>query len=168
MNGSDFITIGRLGRPHGIKGLITVVSFTEQRDDILKYMPWFFRVGNEWQALNLLDTAVNHKLILVRIEGYCEREQAATLTNTDIAIRRDALPQLSSGEFYWHQLIGMSVVNQQQIILGTVKEIMPTGANDVLIIEGENRYLIPYIFDKFIIQVDEKNKLILVDWDLDF
>ena len=168
MVNSDLIIIGRFGRPHGIKGLITVISFTEPRENILRYTPWFVDMNQTWQPITLLHVEVNNKSILAQVEGYPEREQVAQLTNLDIAVNRDQLPKLKPGEYYWHQLEGMQVVNQQGIVLGTVKEIMPTGANDVLVVEGEQRYLIPYLPDRFVIHVDQKQRQITVDWDADF
>lgn len=168
MSDTDLIVIGRLGRPHGIKGLVTVISFTEPRENILRYVPWYFDINHQWQSLKLLHVEVNNKSILAQIEGYDEREQVAQLTNVDIAVERALLPQLKPGEYYWHQLLGMSVVNQQGVVLGAVIEIMPTGANDVLVVVGEKRHLIPYLPDTFIINVDDQQRLITVDWDAEF
>ncbi len=159
------IIIGRFGRPHGIKGLVTVISFTEPRENILRYMPWYIGSNETWKTINVLQVDVNNKSILAQVEGYHEREEVARLTNMDIAVERKLLPLLKPGEFYWHQLIGMQVVNQQGAVLGEVSEIMPTGSNDVLVVTGEQRYLIPYLLDTFIISVDDEKRLITVDWD---
>ena len=168
VNTSDLIIIGRFGRPHGIKGLVTVISFAEPRENILRYMPWYISTNQEWQPIKLLHVEVNNKSILAQVDGYHEREQVARLTNIDIAVAREQLPELQPGEYYWHQLMGMSVINQQGLVLGTVTEIMPTGANDVLVVVGDKRYLIPYLIGSFIIQVDANQRQITVDWDADF
>ncbi|CEK09554.1 ribosome maturation factor RimM [Legionella hackeliae] len=165
---TDRIVVGRFGRPHGIKGFITVHSFTDPRDNILRYTDWHAYINKRWQPLKLLRVEVNEKFILAQVEGYSEREQVAALTNTDIAVSRDQLPPLEEGEFYWHDLIGMKVVNQQGILLGTVVEIMPTGANDVLVVEGEKRYLVPYLPGQFVADINTSQQLITVDWDADF
>ncbi len=168
MNDTDWIIVGRFGRPHGVKGLITVISFTEPRDNILRYVPWYVRAQNSWQTVKLLRVDITSKSILAQIESYQEREQVALLTNVEIAIKAEQLPNLEAGEFYWHQLVGMTVVNIQGLKLGTVKEIMATGSNDVLVVDGEKRYLIPYLPEQFILRVDEQQRLITVDWDTDF
>jgi 16S rRNA processing protein RimM len=168
VNDTDWIIVGRFGRPHGIKGLITVISFTEPRENILRYAPWYTHAKNTWQPVKLLRVDVTNKSILAQIEDLREREQVALLTNVEIAIRRDQLPTLESGQYYWHQLVGMLVINAQGESLGSVIEIMPTGSNDVLVVEGEKRYLIPYLLEQFILGVDETNRQITVDWDKDF
>lgn len=165
---SDWLVIGRFGRPHGIKGYITVVSFTEPRENILNYRHWHVGFNDQWQPLNVLETKVNNKFILALVEGYTEREQVARLTNIEIAVKREQLPKLKPDEYYWNQLIGMNVVNQQAEALGVVTEIMPTGSNDVLIVEGERRHLIPFLLDEVIINIDPELHLISVDWDSDF
>ena len=164
----DWIIVGRFGRPHGIKGIITVISFTEPRDNILRYSPWYVLIKNNWQPVKLLRVEMNNKSILAQIDGFSEREQVADLTNAEIAIKSDQLPELDSGEFYWHQLVGMRVINCQDITLGVVKEIIATGSNDVLVVEGEKRHLIPYLPDQYILQVNEKDGVIIADWDMDF
>ena len=165
---SEWLIIGRFGRPHGIKGLITVVSFTEPRENILSYTHWHIGVNNQWQPLNVLQTKVNNKYILAQLEGYTEPEQVGRLTNIEIAIRREQLQALKPDEYYWHQLVGLNVVNQQGEALGVVTEIMPTGSNDVLIVTGERRHLIPFLPDDVILDINPSQGLITVDWDANF
>lgn len=165
---NDWIMVGRFGRPHGIKGLITVVSFTEPRDNILNYTEWFAFINKQWQPLKLLQLEMNNKFILARVESYPEREDVARLTNVDIAIKSDKLPPLKQGEYYWHQLVGMQVITPEGSVLGTVTEMMATGSNDVLVVTGEKRYLIPYLPGKYVIEINDSQRLITVDWDVEF
>lgn len=168
-NSTDWIVVGRFGRAHGIKGFITVYSFTEPRDNILRYTDWHARIANQWQPLKIVHLEINNKLILAQIEGYREREQVAGLTNVEIAVSRTQLPALEPGEYYWHELVGMQVINQQGQSFGKVIEILPTGANDVLVVQGEEkRHLIPYLLGQYVIEVNPSERLIKVDWELDF
>lgn len=164
----EWVVVGRFGRPHGIKGLVTIISFTEPRDNLMQYKHWHARVDNQWQPIDLLHLEMNNKHILASVKGYQEREDVARLTNIDIAIDRTQLPALNPGEYYWHELEGMQVVTKQGDLLGTVIEIMATGANDVLVVVGEKRYLIPYLLDKVIININDSRREITVDWDVDF
>jgi 16S rRNA processing protein RimM len=165
---TDWIVVGRFGRAHGIKGFVTVRSFTEPCDNILHYTDWHAYFDKQWRPLNLLHVEVNDKFILVQIEDYNEREQVTALTNIDIAVNRTQFPPLKRGEYYWHELIGMDVVNSQGVSFGKVKEIMPTGANDVLVVEGAKRHLIPYLPAQFITDINLSQHFIRVDWDMDF
>lgn len=167
-NQANWVVIGRFGRPHGIKGFVTVHSFTEPRDNILRYTDWHAFINNQWQPVKALRVEIHNKAIVAQIDGYPERELASRLTNIEIAVNKEQLAQLEPGEYYWHQLIGMQVVNEKGDVFGQVTEVMPTGANDVLIVEGEKRYLIPYLPDQFILNINDSERIITVDWDLDF
>ena len=165
---TDWVVVGRFGRTHGVKGFITVHSYTDPRDNILRYTDWHADIAKQWQPLKIVHIEANDKSILAQIEGYREREQVANLTNVDIAVSRAQLPSLKPGEYYWHELVGMQVVNQKGQVFGQVKDIMPTGSNDVLVVEGERRHLIPYLPDRFILDINPSQGLITVDWDMDF
>ena len=165
---SEWIIVGRFGRPHGVKGLITVISFTEPRDNIMSYTDWHAYINYQWQPLKLNHLEMNSKSILTEVDGYTDRDDVARLTNVDIAIKQAQLPDLQSGEYYWHQLVGMRVVNPAGVLLGEVKEILPTGANDVLVVVGETRHLIPYLPGKYVVSIDDAERVITVDWDTDF
>jgi 16S rRNA processing protein RimM len=167
-NESRWVIVGRFGRVHGIKGDISIISFTEPRDNILNYSNWHAYIHHEWHPIHLVHIDAHHKSILARVEGYEGREEVAQLTNVDIAILQEQLPSLEDGEYYWHQLNGMQVLTQDNKLLGIVKELLPTGANDVLVVVGEKRHLIPYLPGRTVINVDAKEKTMIVDWDLDF
>lgn len=167
-NKANWVVIGRFGRPHGIKGFVTVHSFTDPRDNILNYTDWHVFLNNAWQPVKLLCVESQNKAIIAQIDGYPERELVSRLTNAEIAIQKEQLAELEPGEYYWHQLVGMSVINQKGESFGTVIEVMPTGANDVLIVQGEKRYLIPYLPGQFIIEINSSKQVITVDWDVDF
>lgn len=167
-NQSNWVVVGRFGRPHGIKGFVTVHSFTEPRDNILRYTDWHVFLNNAWHPLKLLAVEAQNKAIIALIEGYPDRELVTRLTNAEIAVDRKQLVALKPGEYYWHQLVGMKVINQKGETFGHVTEILPTGANDVLVVQGERKHLIPYLPDQFILNIDPDQQIITVDWDLDF
>lgn len=163
-----WITLGRFGRPHGIKGFITIQSCTEPRDNIVDYEHLYAYINNEWRSLHLLNIEVTDKHIMAQVEGFNTREQVAGLTNIPIGTPKSELPELQQGEFYWHDLIGLAVVNQKGDALGTIIEILPTGSNDVLVVSGEQRVLIPYLPEHTILDVNLKEQRMIVDWDLDY
>jgi len=164
----DWVVIGRFGRTHGIKGNIIVHSFTEPYDNIKHYAPWYAFINHQWQQIKLIPIDVKTKHIIAQVEGYETQEQIAVLTNIDIAIERSRLAALPANEYYWHELIGMQVVNKAHENFGGVIAILPTGSNDVLVVQGERRHLIPYLLEQFILNIDREKRLITVDWDIDF
>ncbi len=165
---AEWVIVGRFCRPHGIKGFIRVLSFTEPRDNLLNFPTWYIKKDRVWQPIERLNDELTHKYIITQVKGYIEREDVAALTNCEIGVPRDHLPELEKNEHYWHELQGMQVVHKNGTQLGAVTEIMMTGSNDVLVVEGEHRYLIPYLPDEVILAVNTQTRTITVDWDLDF
>jgi 16S rRNA processing protein RimM len=105
--------------------------------------------------------------VVVQLEGWQDRESARELIGTEIAIRPEQLAKLDNGEYYWHQLESLAVVNAAGDDLGIVERVIETGANDVLVVRGERERLIPYT-PKTIVEVDLLTGQIQVDWELDF
>ena len=158
--------VGRFGRPHGIKGMVVVQSFTDPIDNILHYKPWHRFINGKWTPLVLESINLSGKQFVVQIQGYTDRDQAAELTHATIGIPREMLPCLPQQEYYWHDLIGMRVFNREGVDFGTVKSILPTASNDVLVVENEQKTrLLPFILGQYVDEVDIKTQAIKVDWD---
>lgn len=158
------ITIGRIGAPFGVRGQVKVQSFTEPFDNALNYLPWYIQEGKDYHPLPLEDCRPHGNLLIAKIEGCDDRDQAKAYTHKTIAIENDALPTLSSDEFYWHQLEGLTVVTTTGETLGKVDHLIATGSNDVLVVKGEREHMIPYT-DTFVLHVSLKEGTITVDWD---
>ena len=90
------------------------------------------------------------------------------MVGAELFVRSDQLEKLEKGEYYWSQLIGLKVVNLQDVELGTVDWLFETGNNDVMVVDGERERFIPYIKDNFVKNIDLESGTILVDWDAEF
>lgn len=161
----DWVVVGKFGRPNGIKGCITVISCTEPRENVLDYTDWHIYVKQAWQPIKTFDSVITHKSILTYVEGYDDREQVAALTNIEIGVLRAQLSVLPADEFYWHQLVGMKVVSAAGEEFGVVDHILPTGSNDVLVVQGQKRCLIPYLPGDVVLEVSLAKGEIIVDWE---
>ena len=95
------------------------------------------------------------------------REAADALVHALLQTARDCLPALDIEQYYWHQLIGLSVQDVSGADLGRVVSLMETGANDVLVIQDSagSESLVPYI-DPVVLSVDVNAGVLVVDWDL--
>lgn len=164
---NDFVVVGRFGRVHGIKGLIHIQSFTEPSENIFNYAPWYIQVKKNWCPIGIQQKLISSERLLVQVENYPTREDVSFLTNIEIAVPRDTLPKPDDGEIYYHDLIGLTVYNQHNDCLGKIVEILPTGANDVVVISGEKRVLVPLVWDVFIKNVDISKGLMNIQWDLE-
>ena len=163
---SSSVTIASFGRPFSIRGWIKINSYLEPKASILEIKPWLVLKDSAWQEIILTDTRQHADNIIIKLPGYDSPEAVSKLTNSKIATWRKNMPKLSQDEHYWSELVGLKVLNLENIDLGIVQDLMSTapGANDVLIVMGERKRLIPYI-SSVIKQVDTSNKIIHVDWD---
>ncbi len=103
----------------------------------------------------------------MRLEGYDDRDKAAELIGTEIGAQRSAMPEPEEGHFYWSDLAGLQVVRLDGAVLGKVREMLETGAHDVMIVDGEQERLIPFVMDEVIVKVDLDENRIDVDWEWD-
>ena len=162
------IVMGRIAGLFGVRGWVKIHSFTEPRAGILEYSPWYIRQADTWKEHELLAGHVQGKGVVAHLRDYVDRDQAAQLIGCDVAIRRDQLPELGAGEYYWSDLQGLRVENLDGVTLGTISHLFETGANDVVVVEGEREYLIPYTWGLAVRSVDLQAGLMIVDWDPDF
>jgi 16S rRNA processing protein RimM len=164
----DWIVLGRVSGLFGVQGWVRVFSHTDPRHGIVGYHPVFLRRQGEWQPFTIEEGRAHGAGVVVKFVGYDDRDQAATLIQSDIAIRRAQLPPAAPGEYYWADLAGLQVVTLEGVALGTVDRVFATGANDVLVVKGERERLLPFVKGQVIVEVDLKLGRLRVDWDPDF
>ena len=159
--------MGRVVAPYGVRGWIKVQTLTESVDGLLGYATWWFDQRGGWSNRRLLEGRVHGTGLVARIEGVEDRTEAAKMRGASIAVPRSELPAPPSGQYYWTDLIGLSVVNQQGESLGQVAEILTTGAHDVVVVRGDRERLIPFV-EPVLREVDLQGARLVVDWGLDF
>ena len=162
------VIIGRISGVYGVKGWVKVFSYSRPRENIFSYGTWLIDQGTGWQSRRILDYKEQGKNLLALIDDISDRDLAQQLVGLDVAIDKGALPELSNGEYYWCELIGMDIFALDGNCLGRIVDIQETGANDVLIAEGEQRYLVPLVHDEIVQEVDVENKRIIVDWNPEY
>lgn len=166
----NMVKVGRISGVFGVKGWLKVHSDTEPRENILSYSPWYLYLDGQWQTRKLLAGRIHGKGLVVQLEGCDDRDLAATLVRTEIAITREQLPKAQPGEVYWVDLQGLRVSTLDAVDLGKVTGLMETGANDVLVIKAEDgqERLVPFIRDSVVTDINLEAGTMTVDWDPDF
>ncbi len=162
------VTLGRISGLFGVKGWVKVFSHARPRESITDFGRWYLRGRSGWEAFQVADGRRHGSGVVVRLEGIEDRDQAAALLQRDIAVHRDDMPATAPGEFYWLDLIGLSVRNLDDVELGKVTGLLETGANDVMVVRGDRERLLPFVQGQFVKSVDLEAGLILVDWDPEF
>ncbi len=163
----DVLHCGHVTGVHGIRGWIKVFSNTIPREQITTIKPWFIEINNE-----LIEFKINAKkqgkLIVAHLQGCDDRNAALEFVDNKIYILKSQLPVLSDNEYYWDELKGLRVETAEGELLGTVDHLLETGANDVLVLTGDEERLIPFVMGDIILAVDLDKQLIRVNWQLDY
>lgn len=163
----QLVVMGRIVAPYGIKGWVKIQTFTQEQRSLLDFPLWQVGRDGEWQPWTVEAAKVHGAAVVAKLEGITDREQAAVLSGMRIAVSRDDFPEPAADEFYWADLIGLEVVNVAGVNLGNISRVFATGANDVLVVEGERERLLPFIAT-VIRQVDVAGGTVTVDWDADY
>ena len=160
-----WIPLGRISGLYGIRGAVKVFSYTEERDGILAHPLWY--VGFARRPYSVLSGGLQAGAVIAQLQGVDDREGARALIGQEIAVPASALPPLPQGEYYWRDLIGMQVFNRAAVLLGQVKDLLETGANDVLVVQDVEgaESLIPWTAE---VQVDSERRRIELDWEKDW
>ena len=164
---SDLIELGHILGAHGVKGQVKVFSNTSPRENIVTYSPWLIEQHGLTKTVKVSGKCQG-KNVVARIEGVEDRDQAQAMAGAKVFIDNNQLPNLSKGDYYWSQLIGLQVINTQNIEFGEIDHMLETGANDVMVVQGDRERLIPYVMNEVIKSIDLENKQIVVDWDAEF
>lgn len=162
------VVMGKIVAAQGILGWVKVQTYTEYLDSLLDYGTWY--IGNEqaWRPAEVLEANVHGKVLVAKLDGITDRTAAERCKGLLVAVPRESLPEQEEGEYYWSDLIGLSVENLAGEMLGAVDSLLETGANDVLVVKGERgEMLIPFI-DSVIRRVSLPEKTIYVDWQADY
>ena len=164
---SEPVVLGRISGLFGVRGWVRVFSYTEPREAFLQYKGLLLGRFGDWQSTKVAEGQRHGKSVILRLEGCDDRDQAAALIGSEIGAIRSELPEPEDGHYYWSDLIGLLVVHRDGTELGRVKDMLETGAHDVMVVKGEQERLIPFVMEEVVISVDLEEKLISVDWEWD-
>ena len=160
---NDVIVVGAIGAPFGVRGWVHVRSFTQPPTNLLDYAPWLLKERGSWCARHPVAVKRHGQGLVAQFAGIEDREAAAALTRTEVAVERDSLPELPAGEYYWEERVGLRVVDADAGELGVVQEMMDVGVHAVLVVRGQTEHLIPFVA-RHVLQVDLPAGQVTVDW----
>jgi 16S rRNA processing protein RimM len=162
------VVVGEVAGAFGVKGWVKIHSHTDPPSNILNYHPWTLVSEVESRPVRVLAGRVHGGAVVAQLEGVEDRDQAVRLRYARITVPRECFPPPEPGHYYWSDLVGLKVRTVSGTDLGEVREMMATGANDVMIVYGERERLIPFVPGEYVKTVDLEEKSVTVDWDPDF
>ncbi|MDO9006162.1 MAG: ribosome maturation factor RimM [Aquabacterium sp.] len=187
----DAVEVARIGEAWGIQGGFKVQPFSGDPQALFCTKRWFLRPAEVQpgvavrpvaksaapavarlsapRTLKIKNAREQGDTIVATADGITDRNGAEVLRGARVFVSRSAFPTPDSDEFYWIDLLGLTVVNRQDEVLGTVADLIDTGAHSVLrcVDEANTERLIPFV-SAYIDSVSLADKRIVADWGLDY
>ena len=161
------IVRGQISAPYGVRGWVKIRPFTEAVGNLLDFPVWWLGREGAWKKVMVAEASLHGKSIVASLDVCPDRNEAERLKGLQIAVPRSELPETGEGEYYWTDLVGLKVVNLEGVELGSVANIIGTGANDVLEVKGAGTHLVPFVA-RHVVEVDLAAGSIRVDWGADY
>jgi 16S rRNA processing protein RimM len=152
--------MGRVAGHYGVRGWIRV-----QRPEAALAACGKWWIGG--QEYPVEETKEHSGALLAKLTGIDSREAALKLKGSEVAVRRESLPEPEKGKYYLTDLMGLEVVNGQGQMLGVVKRIFSNGAQDVLEVDGDRTRLLPWVA-AIVKEVDLQARRVRVEWEADW
>jgi 16S rRNA processing protein RimM len=175
MTQSEKVILGKVGAPYGIKGWLKLTPYTDSPEGIFSYEKLLIQLDGQWQQQTVADWRRHNNGLVFKLNNVDDRDSALRYTHAELAVLAEQLPELADDEFYWRELIGLSVITLNGYQMGQVTDLLETGSNDVLVVKakpkdafGQSERLIPFLTDQVIKEVNQQTKTIVVDWDPGF
>ena len=159
MASGRFVVIGQALKPFGVKGELKILPFTEssyafEKSAVLIFGDIPYRVRR---------IRCQKEAVVVSLDGVDSPEAAAELRGRLVKTEQENLPPKEEDEYYWFELIGMNVYTLDGLDLGVITEIIPTGANDVICVEGQRGEVLLPVIDEVIVNVSVPEGKVVVD-----
>lgn len=147
-----YLAVAQIVRPFGLRGELKAHVLTDYPEQLSRLSVVY--VGLQEQAWGLESVRLHQGFAIFKLAGCDSREAAEELRGALVQVAlQDAVP-LEEGEFYEHQIIGMTVIEQDGSVLGQLSEILVTGANDVYIVRGPQGELLLPAIQEVILDID--------------
>jgi 16S rRNA processing protein RimM len=166
MKESRMIPVGRIARPHGVRGALKVTTYGESLAGLEAGATLFLPESSSLAGhpkLTVVSLRVQGKQLVVNFEGLETREEAQLLVGLEVFLPEERLPPAPEGEYYYYQLMGLAVETRDGKLLGIVRSIIEAGGNDVYVVEGEGKEILVPAVDEFVHEVDLERGRIVVE-----
>jgi 16S rRNA processing protein RimM len=165
----EWIELGRIRRPFGVRGWLHVESFTDPLETLLEYRQWRLRSASGARAVRVLaEGRAQGRELVVRLEGIDDRQAAQELVGSVIEVARDELPPTKAREYYRADLLGLPVSNREGVELGVLAHFVEAANGATMVIKhaASAEYWVPAT-SEYLWHVDLAAGRIIVDWPID-
>lgn len=160
MTVEDCFYLGRITRPHGLKGEVVIKLDTDRPEAYRNMEAVFLDFPEGLLPLFIEKSSLSGEFLRVKFEDVNDPDSAARLLRKEVWLPLQMLPELEGDQFYYHQIKGFEVFDAAHGLLGTVKQVDQSGAQPLLEIDRRGRPILIPLVDEFIDRVDKPNKAI--------
>ena len=158
----ELVNIGRLVKPHGVKGRIKADYFGDDPHHFPYRELWITDNLGMLHSYEIEETTPHSRYLILQLKGIRTIEEAQLLIGKEIFVPRGALPELAEDEYYWSEMVGMLVRTESGKELGRVREVFRTGANDIVAVDGRRGEVLVPMVNEFIRDIDREREVIIV------
>jgi len=158
-----FFEIGKIVKVHGLKGRMKVKSYAGAEEDLASLREVLIGKGDgEPSTYPVRRIEPRVTFFFLELETVNTLEDARNLVGSRVLIPEDAHAQLAADEYYWRDLIGLSVLTEEGVCLGSIDSIFATGSNDVYVCSGGEREILLPAISEVILKIDlEKQEMVV-------
>lgn len=167
MNGKWYV-VGKIVNTHGIRGEIKVLSQTDFADE--RFAPGSILLmvneeSGESKEVKVANSREQKNVYILKLDGFNNINEVEKFKGWSLKIAESEQGKLEEGEYYYHEIIGCSVVTEEGEALGVISEILSPGANDVWVVEspkGKGKPILLPVIDEVVLKVNVTDKLVTV------
>lgn len=159
----DLFRIGVITEPHGVRGEVKVFPTTDEPERIKKIKEIILDDGKEKRMVH--PEAVRHQknMLLIKFKEFNDRDEAERLRKKELYVSREYASPLREDEYYISDLIGLKIIDEDDREIGTLKDVLQTGANDVYqILKNDGKELLLPAIRQCVLQIDMEVKIMRV------
>ena len=159
----DLFAIGEIVKTRGLRGCLKVLCCVETNNAFTELEFVYIEISSgQKKCFVLRKIDVSGKILFIELEGIPDVESAQALVGCKVYLPEDMQEKLPEGEYYWREIIGLDVYNEEGRYIGRIESVFPTGSNDVYVCKGEEReILLPAIAD-VIRKIDVNHRVMIV------
>ncbi len=159
----NLLQVGVITSTHGLRGEVKVFPTTDDVNRFKELKEVILDTGKEKLALEIQGVKFFKQLVILKFKGIDHINDVEKYKNSTLLVTRENAVKLEEGEYFIADLIGLKVISDENVDLGLLKEVLFTGANDVYVIEGQDKkeILLPAIKD-CILKVDLNERIMQV------
>jgi 16S rRNA processing protein RimM len=158
----DFVVIGDVQKPHGIRGELRVRPLTEEVERFKSLTSVYLNRNGERQLCTVLNVKIVPDGVLMRLEEIPTRNEAELWRQATVEIAGDQVLPLPEGQHYYFEMDGLTVVTESGQTIGQIVDIHSYPAHDVYVVRSESRDIMIPAIAEFVVRVDLEQKLMVV------